>query len=407
MTDESMALLDYVRNVGADTGFLKEALQVLMQALIEAEAEEQVGAKRYERTPERRTQRNGSRPRAWETRVGELSLRIPKLRTGSFYPSLLEPRKRAEKALLAVVQTAYIKGVSTRKVDDLLQSLGLTGIDKSRVSRICKELDQAVEAFFQRSLEASYPYLCLDALYLKVRQNHRIVSMALVIAIGIRETGEREVLGFDVGAGEEQAFWQQFLRQLVQRGMKGVELVTSDAHVGLKAAVAGTLPGATWQRCRVHFMRNVLARIPRGDKNVVAAALRTIFTQPNREAASAQLAEVVNAMQTRWTEAAKILADAENDVLAFMTFPKDHWRGIYSTNPLERLNKEVKRRTNVVGIFPDVPSVRRLVGSILMETDDEWQVGRRYFSLDSMRKLSSPELTESTAATPLRLAPVR
>jgi len=407
MTEQSMALLDYVRNIGADTDFLKEALQVLMQALIEAEAEEQIGAKRYERTPERRTQRNGSRPRAWETRVGELALRIPKLRSGSFFPSLLEPRKRSEKALLAVVQTAYIRGVSTRKVDDLLESLGLTGMDKSRVSRICKELDEAVETFFQRPLQTSYPYLCLDALYLKVRRNHRIVSMALVIAIGIRETGEREVLGFDLGASEEQAFWEQFLRQLVQRGLKGVQLVTSDAHVGLKAAVEETLPGATWQRCRVHFMRNVLARIPKGDKSMVAAALRTIFSQPNGEAARAQLAEVVHALQTRWPEAARLVADAQEEVLAFMAFPRDHWRGIYSTNPLERLNKEVKRRTNVAGIFPDGPSVRRLVGSILMETDDEWQVGRRYFSLDSMRRLSTPELVESSAPSPLRLAPIR
>ena len=406
MTEESMALLEYVRNLGMDQDFLKETLQALVQALIEEEAEEKIGAKRYERTAERRTQRNGHRGRSWETRVGELSLRIPKVRTGWFFPSLLEPRKRSEKALLAVVQSAYINGVSTRKVDELLQSLGLTGIDKSRVSRICKALDETVEAFRQRPLEAGYPYLWLDALYLKVRQNHRIVSMALVIAIGVKETGEREILGLAVGAGEERAFWQQFLRHLVQRGLKGVQLVTSDAHHGLKAAVAETFSGAIWQRCRVHFMRNVLAHIPKGDKSMVAAGLRTIFAQPHRDAASAQLAEVVAAMETRWPQAATLLAAAEDEVLAFMAFPKDHWTRIYSTNPLERLNKEVKRRTNVVGIFPDVPSVLRLVGTLLMEIDDEWQVGRRYFSLDSMRRLSNPELAQVSDATPLRLAPV-
>jgi putative transposase len=406
MTEQSMALLEYVRNVGMDRDFLKETLEALVQALIEAEAEEKIGAGRYERTAERRTYRNGHRARSWETRVGELSLRIPKVRSGTFFPSLLEPRKRSEKALLAVVQSAYINGVSTRKVDELLQSLGLTGIDKSRVSRICKELDETVAAFRQRPLEGAYPYLWLDALYLKVRQNHRIVSMAMVIAIGVRETGEREILGLEVGAGEEQAFWQQFLRHLVQRGLKDVQLVTSDAHNGLKAAVEKTFSGAIWQRCRVHFMRNVLAHIPKGDKSMVAAGLRTIFAQPDRDAASSQLTEVVAAMETRWPQAAKLLAQAEDDVLAFMSFPKDHWTRIYSTNPLERLNKEVKRRTNVVGVFPDVPSVVRLVGSLLMEIDDEWQVGRRYFSLDSMRRLSTPELAQLPDATPLRLAPV-
>lgn len=406
MTNGSMTLVEYLRNLGADQDFLRVAAEMLAQAVIDAESEEEVGAERYERTPDRRNQRNGYRSRGWETRVGKLDLAIPKLRKGSFFPSLLEPRKRSEEALLSVVQQAYVGGVSTRKVDDLLQSLGLTGIDKSKVSRICKRLDEAVEAFRQRPLEAAYPYLWLDALYVKVRQNHRIINMAVVIAIGVRETGEREILGLEVGASEEYAFWKEFLRHLVERGLHGVLLATSDAHNGLKKSVAEILPGAVWQRCRVHFMRNVLAHIPKGDKSMVAAALRTIFAQPSQEAARGQLAEVVVAMQERWPQAAQLLAEGAEDVLAFMTFPKEHWTRIYSTNPLERLNREVKRRTQVVGIFPDVPSVLRLVGSILVEIDEEWQIGRRYFSLDSMQKLRTPELQEIPTGTPMRLAPV-
>ncbi len=338
--------------------------------------------------------------------MGEIPLSIPKLREGTFFPSLLEPRKRSEKALLAVVQTAYVKGVSTRKVDDLLQALGLTGIDKSKVSRICKELDEAVEGFRNRRLEGEYPYLWLDALYLKVRQNHRIVSQAMVIAIGVRETGERDILGFALGASEEEAFWLDFLRGLVRRGLTGVRLVTSDAHEGLKGALDQVLIGVTWQRCRVHFMRNILAHVPKGDKAIVAAALRTIFAQPDREAAGQQLAEVVQAMHARWPKAAELLAEAEEDILAYMAFPPEHWSRIYSTNPLERLNKEIKRRTFVVGIFPDQPSVIRLVGSVLMEIADEWQVTRRYFSQESMRKLTEPEPLLVSEPAPFRLAPV-
>jgi len=408
MTEPSMALLEYLRKVGVDLDqdFLREGIRVMTQMLIEAEAEERIGAARYERTPERTTYRNGSRERRWETRVGEVSLRIPKLRHGTFFPSLLEPRRRAERALLAVVQSAYVQGVSTRKVDNLLQSLGLTGIDKSRVSRICKGLDTMVEAFRHRSLESTYPYVWLDALYLKVRQNHRIVSMALVIAIGVKETGEREILGFELGASEEEAFWREFLRALLERGLKGVKLVVSDAHQGLKGAMGRVLVGATWQRCRVHFMRNVLAHVPKGDKAMVAAALRTVFAQPHRQAAGEQLAEVVRAMQPRWPKAANRVAEAEEDILAYMAFPPEHWTRIYSTNPLERLNREVKRRTNVVGVFPDIPSVVRLVGSILMEIDDEWQVGRRYFSLASMKKIEEPASIQIAEPLALRLAPV-
>jgi len=357
MADPTIALLDYLRKIGADLDgdFLREGVQLLTQMLIELEAEDQIGAAKYERSPGRKTHRNGYRERTWETRVGEIPLSIPKLREGSFFPSLLEPRKRSEKALLAVVQTAYVQGVSTRKVDDLLQALGLTGIDKSKVSRICKELDEVVDAFRNRRLEGGYPYLWLDALYLKVRQNHRIVSQAMVIAIGVRETGEREVLGFALGASEEEAFWLDFLRGLVRRGLTGVRLATSDAHEGLKAALDQVLAGVTWQRCRVHFMRNILAHVPKGDKAIVAAALRTIFAQPDRRAAGQQLAEVVGAMRTRWPKAAELLVEAEEDVLAYMAFPGEHWSRIYSTNPLERLNKEIKRRTYVVGSSPTRP----------------------------------------------------
>jgi putative transposase len=408
MTQTSVALKQYLSNVGldGDADFLRESIQLLTQMLIELEAEERIGAEKYVRTSTRSNQRNGYRPRSWETRVGEVDLRIPKLRKGSFFPSLLEPRRRTEKALLAVVQQAYIEGVSTRKVDDLLKALGLTGIDKSKVSRICKDLDEVVEQFRNRPLEGEYPYLWLDALYLKVRQNHRIVSLALVIAIGVDGEGHRQNLGFALGASEESAFWLDFLRSLVERGLKGVQLVVSDAHEGLKVAISQVLTGATWQRCRVHFMRNVLAHVPKRDKALVAAAIRTVFAQPDREAARQQLAEVVKAMGKRWPRAAEILERAEDDILAYMAFPRKHWTRIYSTNPLERLNKEVKRRTQVVGVFPDQPSVIRLTGAILMEIDDEWQAdARRYFSLETMRELLRPtELVEDLS--PLKLAPI-
>jgi transposase-like protein len=400
MTDPMMALLKYLRKqeIGLDADFLREAVQVMMQMLIELEVAQQIGAERYERSPDRTAYRNGYRERTWETRVGEIPLSIPKLRAGTYFPSLLEPRKRSEQALLTVIQEAYVKGVSTRKVDDLVRALGLKGIDKSKVSRICKALDEVVDKFRNRPLEREYPYLWLDALYPKVRQNHRVVGMALVIAVGVSEEGERSLLGFDVGASEEEAFWKDFLRGLKKRGLKGVQLVISDAHGGLKEAINAVFAGASWQRCRVHFMRNVLAHIPKGDKAMVAAAVRTIFAQPNREAAGQQLQYVVEKLQPTWPKAAQVLLGGEHDVLAYMAFPKEHWTRIYSTNILERLNKEIKRRIKVVEIFPDVPSVIRLVGALLAEIDDEWQVGRRYFSKE-FDLLAEP--------TPLRLAPVR
>jgi transposase-like protein len=409
MTDPTMVLMELMRkhNLEMDGDFLREAVQLLMQRLIELEASEQIGAGPYERTASRQTYRNGYRPRSWETRVGEVPLRISKLRQGTYFPSLLEPRKRSEEALLAVIQQAYVLGVSTRKVDELVQALGLSGVDKSKVSRICKELDELVGEFRQRPLTEAYPYVWLDALFLKVRQHRRVVSQAVVIAIGVDNQGERSVLGFDVGASENEAFWLAFLRSLLKRGLAGVKLVISDAHEGLKVAVATVFAGASWQRCRVHFMRNVLAHIPRADKAMVAAAVRTIFAQPDREAAGQQLRYVAETAAPHWPQAAQLLLAAEDDVLAYMDFPKAHWTRIYSTNLLERLNKEVKRRTNVVEIFPDVPAVLRLVGALLAEADDEWQVSRRYFSKDSMRQLDEPDFNDVTEPTPLKLAPVR
>lgn len=392
MTEVTIALKEYLYNTGMekDADFLREGMELLSQLLMEAEVEQQIGAKKHERTEERSNYRNGSRKRCWETRVGEIELAIPKLRKGSYYPSLLEPRRPAEKALLAVVQEAYLKGVSTRKVDSLLKALGLTGIDKSKVSRICKELDRAVEQFRERKLQESYPYVWLDALYLKVRQNHRVVSLALVIAVGVDEQGERHLLGFDLGGSEEQAFWLAFLRSLVKRGLKSVQLVISDAHEGLKQAISQVFAGASWQRCRVHFMRNLLARIPHKDKQAVADAVRLIFDQPSHQSAADQLHQLVEKMNPIYPKAATLLLDAETDILVFKTFPKEHWRRIHSTNMLERLNKEVKRRTKVVGVFPDQPSVIRLVGTLLMETDDDWRATqRKYFSLESMQLLTN------------------
>lgn len=408
MTEATIALREYLHKLGLeeDQDFLRESVRVMSQMLMELEVEHQTGAARHERTPERKAWRNGYRDRDWETRVGDVALRIPKLRQGSYFPSLLEPRRRAEQALLAVVQQAYVEGVSTRKVDELLQALGVNGFDKSAVSRTCRALDEVVQAFRNRPLVGRFPYVWLDALYLKVRQNQHIVSQALVIAIAVTDVGERSLLGFALGASETEAFWQEFLRSLVGRGLQGVQLVISDAHEGLKAAIAQVLSGASWQRCRVHFMRNLLSHVPRGDQSIVAAALRTIFAQPNRQAAARQLQAVYEAMQSRWPQAAQLLLQAEHEILAYMTFPSEHWTRIYSTNVLERLNKEVRRRTDVVGVFPDEASVIRLVGAVLLEQDDEWQIAKRYFSLESMQRLYQPEPLLTAEQVPLTLAPV-
>jgi putative transposase len=411
MTDASMTLNEYLRKVGTNLegDFLREGLALLAQMTMDLEVTQQIGAAKHQRSAERTNQRNGSRERPWDTRVGRIELQIPKLRHGSYFPSLLEPRRRAEKALLNVIQQAYIEGVSTRRVDDLVQALGLQGIDKSLVSRACKELDGLVTEFRNRPLTQRYPYVWLDALYLKVRQNGRIVSLAAVIAIGVCETGERHILGLALGAGESEPFWSEFLRSLVQRGLQGVQLVISDAHEGLKAAISKVLTGATWQRCRVHFMRNLLAHVPQGDKALVAALVRTVFAQPNRELAKRQVTEVVRVVEARWPKAATVLLEAEDDVLAYMAFPPEHWTRIYSTNPLERLNREIRRRTDVVGVFPDEAAALRLVGALLIERADEWEVERRPFSLESMRKLTAPDPADLLAAEPqpLRLPPAR
>lgn len=377
-----------------DGDVLREGIRVLSQALMETEVADLIGAERHERTAERGTYRNGYRTRTWDTRVGTIELAIPKVRSGTYFPSLLQPRRRAEHALLAVVQEAYIHGVSTRKVDDLMKALGLDGVSKSEVSRICGELDPLVEAFRSRPLVGEHPYVWLDATYHKVRVDGRVVSQATVVAIGVTADGERQVLGVDVGASEERAFWTAFLRSLVKRGLKGVRLVISDAHEGLKAAIGAVLSGATWQRCRVHFMRNLLATVPKGAREAIAAVVRTIFAQPDHASALTQLHKVADGLRNRFARAAALLEEAAEDILAYRHLPTDHQRQLHSTNPLERLNKEIKRRSNVVGIFPNGKAVLRLVGAILLEQDDEWAVAdRRYFSAESMKQLTTPTLS--------------
>jgi len=374
-----------------DGDVLREGIRVLSQALMESEVAGLIGADRYEHTSDRQTYRNGYRRRTWDTRVGTIELAIPKLRAGSYFPSLLEPRRRAERALLAVVQEAYVHGVSTRKVDDLLRALGLDGMSKSEVSRVCAELDGEVEAFRTRGLEGEHPYVWIDATYHRVRQDGRVQSMATVVAIGVAATGERQILGVDAGPSEDRAFWTAFLRSLVKRGLRGVRLVISDAHEGLKRAIATVLNGTTWQRCRVHFMRNVLATLPRSAREPVAAIVRTIFAQPDYATAHAQLQKVVEGLRSRFAAAADLLEQATEDVLAYLHFPAAHRRQLHSTNPLERLNKEIKRRSAVVGIFPHRGALLRLVGALLAEQDDEWAVAeRRYFSAESMQALMQP-----------------
>jgi transposase-like protein len=400
MADElRMALQELLRKaeLERDADFLREGVRVLSQALMELEVTQHLGAERHERTPERSGQRNGYRERTWDTRVGSLELRVPRVRDGSFFPSLLEPRKRAERALVAVVQEAYVQGVSTRRVDELVQALGLHGISKSQVSRLCAELDAEVERFRTRRLDGPYPYVWLDATFLKVRDQGRVISMAVVLAIGVSAAGQREVLGLDVGPSEDGAFWLQFLRSLVARGLAGVQLVISDAHQGLKGAIAAVLQGASWQRCRVHFVRNALALVPKSAAQMVAATIRTVFVQPDVEGAREQWRRVADGFRPRYPRLAELLDEAEADVLAYLAFPPEHWQQVWSNNPLERLNKEVKRRTDVVGIFPNAPAVVRLVGAVLAEQHDEWQVSRRYFSAESLAKLNREVPTEPPA----------
>ncbi len=389
MAEDRMALLETVRKAIADgdVDFLREGVRVLAQAVMEAEVTELTGVPHGERDPEHRlTRRNGYRERRWDTRVGTVGLAIPRVRDGSYFPSLLEPRRRAERALLAVVQEAYLAGVSTRRVEDLVEALGIASLSKSEVSRICAALDAEVEAFRGRPLsDVGYPYLWLDATYLKVREQGRVVSMAALVAVGVATSGERRVLALELAAGnDEGSAWPSFLRRLGERGLHGVRLVISDDHAGLVKAVREQLLGAAWQRCRVHATRNAQDLVPRSARSMVASAVRMIFEQPDEASARAQARQVIDSLRPRFSAVADLLADAEPDLLAHMAFPESHRRQIRSTNPLERLNKEIKRRTGVVGIFPNRAAVIRLVGMVLAEQDDEWQDGRRYFRPETM-----------------------
>ncbi len=386
MTDDTMAFFNSIRERGGGD-LLKELAEAVLQRLMEYDVENLVGAGRYERNEARTTQRNGFRERNLETRLGTLDLKIPKLRQGSYFPAFLEPRKTAERALVAVVQEAWIQGVSTRKVDDLVQAMGMSGISKSQVSKLCQDIDERVNSFLDRRIEGDWPYLWLDATYLKVRENGRIVSVAAIIATAVNTEGKREILGLGLGPSEAAVFWLDFLRSLEKRGLKGVQLVISDAHEGLKAAISQVFK-ASWQRCRVHFMRNALAHVSKAEHSMVSAAIRSVFAQDNQAAASQTWRHVADQLRKRFGKLAALMDDAEANVLAFMAFPRAHWPKLHSTNPIERLNKEVKRRADVVGIFPNEPSIRRLVGAILLEQNDEWQLQHRYMSLETMTGLA-------------------
>jgi putative transposase len=382
-------LLDAFR-AGDGLDVVREAVRMVFQELIETEFSDVIGAARYERTEERVTHRNGSRPRLLSTKAGDVALRIPKLREGTFFPSLLEPRRRIDQALWAVVMEAFVTGTSTRKVDDLVAALGVeSGISKSEVSRICKGLDVQVNAFRERDLaHVEFPYVYLDATYVNARDTarHQIVARAVVVATGVAATGEREVLGLAVGDSEDEEFWTEFLRSLRARGLAGVRLVISDAHAGLTKAVKKVLSGASWQRCRVHFARNVLARVPKGSQDMVAAALRTVFVHTDPVELAATWDHVADTFNAKFPKVTELMHAAKTDVLAFSE--AEHWRKIWSTNPLERLNKEIKRRSNVIGIFPNDASVIRLIGAVLLEQHEDWQIGdRRYLSEASVAKL--------------------
>jgi putative transposase len=396
MTDDMMNLRSALEN-SPDADFLREMIGFAAHRLMELEVEGLTGAGWGEKSPERLVQRNGYRDRIWETRAGTVELRLPKLRKGSYFPGFLEPRRMAEKALTAVVQEAYIQGVSTRSVDDLVKAMGMTGISKSQVSRLCAEIDGKVKAFLDRPLEGDWPYLWIDATYVKVRQSGRVVSVAVIIAVGVNGDGRREVLGMDIGPSEAETFWTAFLRKLTRRGLRGVKLVISDAHEGLKAAAAKVLH-ATWQRCRVHFMRNALAHAGKSGRRVVSAFIATAFAQDDADAAKAQWRKVADQLRPNLPKLAAFMDEAETDVLAYMTFPKDHRAKIHSTNPLERVNGEVRRRTDVVGIFPNEDAITRLVGAILLEQNDEWAVQRaRYMTLETIAPLSDDPLVSLPA----------
>lgn len=387
MTTRPTMSLAELAEKGADADFLREMIQFVAQRMMEMDVESLCAAGYGERSTERQNSRNGYRDRLWETRAGSVDLKIPRLRRGSYFPGFLEPRRTAEKALAAVIQEAYVQGVSTRSVDELVKAMGMTGISKSQVSRLCAEIDERVGAFLNRPIEGDWPYLWIDATYVKVREAGRIVSVAVIIAIAVNTDGVREVLGMAIGPSEAEPFWTSFLRSLTRRGLRGVKLVISDAHVGLKAAAAKVLK-STWQRCRVHFVRNALAHAGKGQRQMVLAMINTAFAQDTAEAAIAQWRVVADQLRVKFPKLAALMDESESDVLAFMGFPKAHRAQIHSTNPLERLNAEIKRRTDVVGIFPNEPAITRLVGALLLEQNDEWQLQRRYMQLEGLQSLS-------------------
>jgi transposase-like protein len=397
MTIDRMTLKALVEK-GSDDDLLREMMAYVANRMMDMEVESLTGAAHGERTPSRTNHRNGYRERAWQTRAGTVELEIPKLRKGSYFPGFLEPRRASEKALTAVIQEAYVHGVSTRSVDDLVKAMGMTGISKSQVSRLCSEIDERVHAFLERPIEGSWPYLWIDATYVKVRQSGRIVSVAVIIAVAVNTDGRREVLGMEVGPSEAEPFWTKFLRSLTRRGLRGVKLVISDAHEGLKKAAAKVL-SATWQRCRVHFMRNALAHVGSKQRQMVAAAIRTAFTQESQDAARKEWRAVADRLRERFPKLGELMDEAEDDCLAHMSFHKDHWPQLHSTNPLERLNGEIKRRTDVVAIFPNEGAIVRLVGAMLLEQNDEWAVQRRYMSLETLEPMS-----DDPQAKPRRIA---
>lgn len=386
MTNDRMALIELVEKQ-ADGDLVREMLAFAAERIMEAEVEARTGAAKGARTPLREVQRNGYRDRDWDTRAGRITLEIPKLRKGSYFPSFLEPRRTAEKALVAVIQEAYVHGVSTRSVDDLVKAMGAGGMSKSQVSRLCAEIDERVNAFLSRPLEGAWPYLWLDATYLKVREGGRIVSHAVIIAVAVNEDGKREVLGVATGLSEAEAFWMKFLRSLADRGLRGVKLVIADDHKGLRAA-ARRVFNATHQRCRVHWMRNALAHAPAKSRTAMAAMLKTIFAQETKAEAEKQWDIVADALREKQPKLGALMDASRDDVLAYMSFPREHWAQIASTNPLERVNREVKRRADVIGIFPNDDAVIRLVGALMLETNDEWTVARRYMSLETLARVT-------------------
>jgi putative transposase len=404
MTEDSLPLAELLAKAG-DSDFLRSVAEAVVQLLMETDAEGLIGAGRHERTAERQTYRNGYRDRAYDTRLGTLQLRIPKLRQGSYFPPFLEPRKTTEKALVSVIQEAWIGGVSTRRVDELVQAMGLSGISKSTVSKLCKDIDDRVNAFLDRPLAGDWPYLWLDATYLKQREGGRIVDVAAIIAVAVNTDGKREIVGLHIGPSEAETFWSTFLKSLVRRGVSGVKLVISDAHEGLKAAIRRVM-GATWQRCRVHWMRNALAHVPKGQQTMVAAGLRQAFLQAGPDDARKVWRQMADQFRSRWPKLGKLLDESEHDVLAHMGFPAQHRVKLHSTNPLERLNKEVKRRADVVGIFPSEQSILRLIGAVLLEANDEWQLQHRYMQVEAMAELLTPMIEIEGDMTPQDSTPI-